>query len=257
MTAPTFVGAGTGITITSTSGVVSKTGCVAGNIILIQAVVNGVGQNVSYDTITNITSIQGVPNSLDTSDQGGNLQAGSPATGRHALFWGRATANGTCSANANITSNDLVVRIYEFAGVNPGTATNLADITDNILGSGGPYTQSSATSATCSCASPALTTIGSDRLALALVGITGNVTTTDFTGETGGDWTEALAEYADTPGTLQLQTSALASAGTISGGSQTIISNGYSVLTFALEPASAAAPSDDPPMHRLGMSAGW
>lgn len=87
-----------------------------------------------------------------------------------------------------------------------------------------------------------VTTTDVDRLAINLVGVTTNSggvpAFPSFTGETGGDWTETLAEYTTTIGTdggLQLQTAGMASAATISGGSMTVTAaDSWRVIGFAI-----------------------
>jgi hypothetical protein len=57
----------------------------------------------------------------------------------------------------------------------------------------------------------------------------------------GGTWVEAVAEYATATGTdgcIQLQTADMASAGTINGGTYTMLaSDGWGVIGFAIRPA--------------------
>jgi hypothetical protein len=89
-----------------------------------------------------------------------------------------------------------------------------------------------------------VTTLGPDRLALQLVAANDNIAIDAFVGETGGDWVEAAAEYADSAGTdgmVQLQTAAMATAGTIDGGSDTVVSAGWGVVGFALIGTTVAA----------------
>ncbi len=62
-----------------------------------------------------------------------------------------------------------------------------------------------------------------------------------FTGETGGDWEEQVAEFISTSGDgsgcLQLQTASMLSVGTISGGSYTMAqSDPWIIRAFALKP---------------------
>jgi hypothetical protein len=89
----------------------------------------------------------------------------------------------------------------------------------------------------------AVITNGTDRLACQFVAIGANQATASFTGETGGDWTEAEAEYATATGataTLQLQTASVAAAGTIDGGTQTISSADWGCIGTAIIPTAAA-----------------
>jgi PKD repeat protein len=81
------------------------------------------------------------------------------------------------------------------------------------------------------------------RLAVSFVFVNYDKAVDSFTGETGGDWVEATAEYtttADTRGCAQLQTAIMASAGTISGGSYRMTTPAYpwGVRAFALIPVA-------------------
>lgn len=87
---------------------------------------------------------------------------------------------------------------------------------------------------------PNLVTTGVDRLAVALVASVSAIAVGDFTGETGGNFVEAVAEYAPNA-TLQLETAAMAVAGTISGGSQVSTAAAYNVRVFALLAGAPAA----------------
>lgn len=238
MAIPLFVGAGTGVTVTGASGTVSKTSCIAGNFIVVQYAVNGTGQNGSLGTITNIEDVTGTDNAM-TLAPNGPYGMGSPSTGVHVLYYGRVMANGTCSADINIVTNDFVARMYEFSGVS--TDSTLVNIVDNTAG--GPMRQKVATSTTVSTQDPSLTTTGPDRLGTTFVAINGNVATGNFSGEVGGDWVEAVAEYSDTVGTIQLQTAQMAVAGSITGTSTMTISasSGWATETIAFVPAPAPA----------------
>lgn len=73
--------------------------------------------------------------------------------------------------------------------------------------------------------------------AVALIAVADDNAVASATGETGGDWTESTAEYADATnddGCLQLQMSSLV-AGPLSGGSQTMAaSDPWCVIAFAV-----------------------
>lgn len=68
---------------------------------------------------------------------------------------------------------------------------------------------------------PSVTAGAAHRLAVAFIGADDDNAVGSSTGESGGDWTEAVAEYLGSTGTTmqQLQTAALDSGGAISGGS--------------------------------------
>jgi len=83
-------------------------------------------------------------------------------------------------------------------------------------------------------------TVGPDRLAVSFVFVNDDNAVGSFTGESGGDWTETVAEFTTTAGydgCVQLQTAQMPSAGTISGGSYTMSSSDpWGVRAFALKP---------------------
>ena len=83
---------------------------------------------------------------------------------------------------------------------------------------------------------PTIPTLGNARLACAFVSSNNGVSgMAAFTGETGGDWTEAVAEHTSGIGPgVQLQTAPMPTGGTISGGTAAV--NGTRAITigFAL-----------------------
>jgi hypothetical protein len=84
---------------------------------------------------------------------------------------------------------------------------------------------------------PSVTAAGARRLACAFVGVDDDDTIAASTGETGGDWTEATAEYlgSGSNSMLQLQTAALDAGGTISGGTSSMSNDDdWAVSSFAL-----------------------
>lgn len=86
---------------------------------------------------------------------------------------------------------------------------------------------------------PTVTTVRAGALAVALVAQNDNNATGDATGESGGDWTEAVAEYtvALTPGfTLQIQTcTPTSNPGTVSGGSVATTNDPCGVIGFYIQ----------------------
>jgi hypothetical protein len=85
-------------------------------------------------------------------------------------------------------------------------------------------------------------TTGNGRLAVSFVFVNNDYSVGSFTGETGGDWTEAVSEFTTTTGSdgcVQLQTATMASQGTISSGSYYMglfNSAPWGVRGFALKP---------------------
>jgi hypothetical protein len=85
-----------------------------------------------------------------------------------------------------------------------------------------------------------VTTTGNARLVVSFVFVNDDNAVNSFTGETGGDWIEAVNEYTTTQGSdgcIQLQTATMATGGTITGGSFTMsASDPWGVRAFALKP---------------------
>lgn len=86
---------------------------------------------------------------------------------------------------------------------------------------------------------PTVTTVRAGALAVALVAQNDNNATGNATGESGGNWTEAVAEYtvALTPGlTIQIQTCIpTANPGTVSGGSVSTTDDPCGVIGFYIQ----------------------
>lgn len=146
---------------------------------------------------------------------------------RHWVF-GRVadgTEDGAAVAfGAWVSVNQRAARIYSFNGRVSGA------IGDCVLGF-------AATSHSTDPQMPTVTTTVAGSLAAAFVAQNDNNALAAATGESGGDWVEAVAEYvaALTPGlVLQLQTAAMASVGTISGGAVAATNDPSGVIGFEI-----------------------
>jgi hypothetical protein len=161
------------------------------------------GSTTAPDTPANWTLLDG-PRSLDTPATNGRVWV----FGKIAVGSDAAPAFGT---QAVTTPRRAIV--YRFTGVLPDTVSNVV----GGFGFAGP-------ASTATIADVGVTT-GSDTvnyLACQLVAVADDNAVGSFTGETGGDWTEAVAEFTGTTGTpdtcLQLQTAVVAPSTTINGG---------------------------------------
>jgi hypothetical protein len=253
---PAFVGAGTGTLVETGPTTVSKTDCTAGNLLLLHVLERGTPTGFTRSNRVNMTALNGTVNSdaAITSAVG----VGGGFTSRQALFACRATANGTVSWDLTVGGGgfDLLARAYEFWG---GTA-GLTDITVLENGStiGSPPRTTGAGTST-SVADAIVTTKGAQRLALQFVVLESNQAIGNFSGETGGDWTEAVAEYAEAggaTGTIGLQIAEMPIAGVIDGGTITVTSIPWGTMGTAIIPLSTPA-EDNPPMGISGRGAGW
>lgn len=150
----------------------------------------------------------------------------STGTGRQWIYY--KFSDGTESGTITITiggSACKIARMYAFRNV---ALSNFVE--------GANYT--TGTSATIY--APSVTTTTPSALAVAFVFINYNNQVGSFTGETGGDWIEAVAEYrtgVGGRGCIQLQTAVMSNPRTISGGSYTMSrADPWGVRAFALKP---------------------
>ena len=235
MAAPTFNTATTGAT--DAGGVWSYTIGAVDGIWILQVLQDGttndavtitsVGSSIAdlAGTTSAVTQIPG-PNA------DGSFPVGSAATGRQFLWIMRKAAGTNLTiSGGNTTSEDLYIRAYNY--INGSTGTTLATVIEN--GTAGNADNGAATSTTCS--DTAVTTLGPDRLALNFVALSDDAMgLAVFSGASGGTWGnfQIYEEASGTDGTIAMETAAMASAGTIDGGSDTITSIGWGVVGFAL-----------------------
>jgi len=214
-------------------------GATAGNLILMHTIVRGTVQDHTFTNITNLENAAGTDNLLSGVISGRSL--GNPITSNQQIHLARVMANGTVSVDLVVgaSGEDMFSRMFEFSGASLGTT--VATVLENGAGvgdDGNGFTNTTVTDFQ-------VVTNGNDRLALNFVGIDNNQATTAFTGETGGDWTEVVAEFASATGataTLQLQSAAMSTAGTIDGGTFTITSAGWNVMGTAIIPIPPPGP---------------
>ncbi len=236
MAAPVFVQASAGTVVTTGTGTLSRTGCVAGNVVFFVWVEDGASADSSIGNHSNVSLISS--GAANDSEFFQRVVMGSAAN--LWVFVGRVTANGTVSADLTVGGSgaDLFGVIYEFSGVRATVgAVQDRSITENGAGDYYDFASGSSTSI----AMPTLIGTGTERLAVTFIGVNANRALAASTGETGGDWTEPVAEFASgsgTAATVGIQTSALG-AGTISGGTITITSSAWGTLGFALIPVGA------------------
>lgn len=170
------------------------------------------------------------PNETPTVPTGWTLQfsdgmGASPYIGMGWIFTKIATGSesGSLAVTFSGIQNYRDARMHSFAGASGIEGGNL-------------YQSNNTTPALI----PTLTTGGANRLGLAFLSHGNVVAPSDATGETGGNFTEAGAEYTGTV-TLDLQTAAMASAGSITGGSIpfTGTATSYCTRVFALVPQAS------------------
>jgi hypothetical protein len=220
---------------------VQKTGCTAGNIIILQIVADGdsdLNAVTFNDTNNTVEALDGTDNTMTVITA--PSQIGTSASS-HWIYIGRSMVTGTVSIDVTTAGEDIYLRVYEFSGVNTGTT--LADVIENA--SAGAFINGTGNSA--SVADTTVTTLGADRLALNFIGVNDDSVAaySSFTSETGGDWTltDEFEASAGTDSAILLQTAPMASAGTIDGGTMAMDSDPWGVIGFALIPPSGAAPA--------------
>ena len=117
-------------------------------------------------------------------------------------------------------------RVYRFTAANGFAATPVQFISTATTG----------TAATVNM--PTVNPAGAlNVLAVALIGLSNTSTHASATGESGGDWTEAVAESTGTNGAIAIQTSAQTAGAQISGGTAAVTSSNYVAIGFGLVPA--------------------
>lgn len=128
----------------------------------------------------------------------------------------------------------LIGRMYRFTGWNDtGTLTDAFEAPAWGTGTDASIEQ------------PSITTLGVDRLCVALVWVGDDNPLDAFGGTTGGTWEEPVAEFTTTTGddgALGIQTLEKAAAGTVSGGVDTmgLANDPWGVKVFALLPSGGA-----------------
>jgi hypothetical protein len=166
----------------------------------------------------------------------GPEDVGTTAVGRHWIFGKVAAGTEDGAANALGTAAVTTMRAgrcYSFTGRVSGT------ITDLVLGFT-PTTHATDPQM------PTVTTTIAGGLAVACIAQNDNNTAGDATGESGGDWVEAVAEYvaALAPGLmLQIQTcTPTADPGTVTGGSVATANDPCGAIGFEIRPSVPLTP---------------
>ncbi len=225
MTMPAFLSKGTAVSHVGDactgfySGDVTLPGTiVAGDIIVIL-----VGARVFSGTI----------DSIDTPS-GYTLGASHGVGGTTAASYFYKVADGT-EDGTTVTTSGTFNSFFMLGGAQAYVFNNSGTGGFHAVGGTNSGTGTSATIAS-------VVTTEANELAVALLYTTLSTTPGSATGETGGDYTEAVAEDSPQP-TLQIQTAQMASAGTISGGAITIGSTEWKTFSFALKEITSSIPN--------------
>jgi len=219
MAAPVYssAGAGTSVALDTTLSVAYPATVAAGDLLLLHVMLRESGH-----TVTTPTGWDVLASDIDNTFSIICTLFGKIAAG---------TETGSLAVDVGGGAAPYGARIYKITG-NQTTAGYTEGVSNSGIGD-----------ASATVTDAGVTTTGVDRLALNFVAVNGTAGLSSFTGETGGDWTEAVAEYTDATNgiQLQLQTATIASAGTINGGSFTGDGGQYIVIGIAVLPGGAAA----------------
>ena len=242
MAAPSFVDASAGAVVTTGSGNVTLGVASIGDVVLFQVLQDGSGTAPGITSNAVLSDLAG--SGANTFTTIGTFDVGAAIAKQHLLI---ARAITTASPIWSVTGvgDDCYIRSYRFSNVNAGST--LAAVIEN----GTAGSTANGTGLSTSVLDTAVTTLGPDRLALNFVGIDDDATgLAAFAGMTGGTWGLATAIFESATGrdgTIALMTAAMASAGTIDGGSDTITSDNWGVVGFALIGTTSAVTLPPPP----------
>lgn len=185
----------------------------------------------------------------------GEFSVGSAAVAKIHIWLGRKATGNQPQFNVSSGGDDMFCVSHEFNDVNAGST--IASVLENS--SAGSTTSGAATNGTV--ADSDVVTLGVDRLAVNVVGISDDNAIAAFTGMSGGTWAEPVDNFASATGTdasIGIQTAAMASAGTISGGTftQADATDGWGTVGFALIGTTVASTPGPPnPNRRSSMRA--
>ena len=244
MAAPSYVNAGTGAT--DSGGAWSYTcqaSAAAGRVFIVQILQDGATSGALSSVVgTNIENLGGTDNVWTAVAI--NQPVGSPTAALQHIYIGRALSTSAPTiSGANSTSEDLYIRSYQFTDVSTGTT--LATVVENGAGTSANGVGSSNTAS-----DTAVATLGPARLALNFLAVDDDNALAQFSGQSGGTWTE-VAEYANSSGTdgaIQMQYASMPGVWTIDGGTASITdSDNWGVVGFALIGTTASAPQSMTP----------
>ena len=238
MAAPSYVNAGTGATdATGAWSYTCQASEAAGRVFIVHILQDGgTATAMTVTGGTNIEALDGTANTWTPIMYGSYrwYWCGGTSDAVQYLLIGRATSTSAPTiSGGNSTSEDLYIRSYQFSNVNTGTTQ--AALIENYDSTYGDLLVTLGNSNTASDSS--VSTLGPDRLALNFVAVNDDNAIAQFSGQSGGTWTE-VAEYAESSGTdgaIQLQYATMTSAGTINGGTASITDmDAWGVIGFAL-----------------------
>jgi hypothetical protein len=247
MAAPSLRTTGLGVTDAGGAWTYASTGALNGDFVVFQVLQDGATSGAIALTSAG-TDARDLSGTANTATYVGAFAVGGSNEAIQHIWVLRAVGNAIVYSGTNSTSEDLYMRDYEFANVSAGTT--LATVIENATA--GATVNVTGTSNTA--ADGSVQTLGVDRLALNFLAINDDNPFAGFTGQSGGTWTTAAsyAEASGTDGAIYLATAAMASAGTIDGGTGSITdSDAWGVVGFALIGTTVEIPPRRPPYPQL------
>lgn len=238
MAAPSVVTSATGATDAGGAWSFSCNNTEAGQFWIAQILqdgnTNGAITSVVGTNIENLAGTDNVWTQVPGTNADGSWPCGSPAAARQFIYLGRALSSSIPTiSGGNSTSEDLY--FVATAWGNVSTGTTLATVIEN--GSAGNANNTVGTGTAVS--DTGVTTLGPDRFAINLWAADDDGTGVgDFAGASGGDWgfINSFESASGTDGSVLMVGVAVASAGTIGGGTATSsVSVNWGNVGFALK----------------------
>lgn len=253
MPAPSYVASGAGLALTTGTGATDTGAGNVGDLVILQALQDGTTASaVTLGTVPAAISNLAGTSAAMTAFPLNPYNVGSPTAALQFAWIGRINQTALANIQLATTGDDVFANAHRFRDVSLGTA--IADVIENSTA--GAASNGVGTSTTVS--DTAVVTLGSNRLAVNLVGINDDATgIAAFAGASGGTWamSNSFESATGTDGTVSLMTAPMPSAGTIDGGSDTITSDGWGVIGFALigTPPAPPPPRETRDLYGLGL----
>jgi hypothetical protein len=237
MAAPTHNGTAAGVIVQTGSGSLGCSGATNGGLCFVAVMQDGTAAGAVTCTVggTDATKLDGSAG----TDLVGVYDIGSAVAALLHIYVCRTITVSNTDFNVSTTGNDLYANAWNFKDCAVGTT--LADVIENSTA--GTVASEAGTSVTVP--DVGVTTLGADRLAVNFCGINDDGTGLAApTGMTGGTWalmSTVFESSTGTDGTIAAWGAAMATAGTIDGGTDTITSDAWGVAGFAIIGTTAAA----------------
>jgi hypothetical protein len=260
-TMPSYVGS-SALAVATTGTVACTRTCTVGNVIFLQVVADGNGQDYSLSSITNVASIEGTASAVSNVAL---LEVMGSSVARYSIWLARVTAAAvSITLNVGASGDDLYGAIHEFQNVS-GSNRVFNGVLDAPIGGAVYSATAGVTNTTLTYA--ARTANGPNRLACVFINVNddnqASWDTETFSPATGGTFVarSALGSATGTDAALGLQTANMPDGGTITGGTITMASDSHSQATVMLRPEEIpvhpAANHQNPALLMEGLKRNW